>query len=308
MQLLYWLEGLRRPWLDQVMLIITQFGGEIIFMALAIALFWCIDKHKGYFMLTVGFVGTIVNQFLKIAFRISRPWVQDPEFTIVEAARADATGYSFPSGHTQNAATTLGCSARMVKSRAAKIALWVLYALVALSRMYLGVHTPLDVGVSLVLGLVLVFALYPLFNHLDAHPNRMYALLGGMLALSVAYLLYTELRVFPADVEVENLLHARENAYKLTGAVAGMLLAYWVDARYIHFAVKASWPAQIVKCVAGLALTMAVRSLLKAPLNALFDGACAAHGVRYFATVVFAAMLWPMTFPWIRKILPGKKA
>ena len=195
MQLLYWLEGLRRPWLDQVMLIITQFGGEIIFMALAIALFWCIDKHKGYFMLTVGFVGTIVNQFLKIAFRISRPWVQDPEFTIVEAARADATGYSFPSGHTQNAATTLGCSARMVKSRAAKIALWVLYALVALSRMYLGVHTPLDVGVSLVLGLVLVFALYPLFNHLDAHPNRMYALLGGMLALSVAYIIYRAARV-----------------------------------------------------------------------------------------------------------------
>ena len=50
--------------------------------------------------MTVGFFGTLVNQFLKLVCRVPRPWVRDPNFTIVEAARADATGYSFPSGHT----------------------------------------------------------------------------------------------------------------------------------------------------------------------------------------------------------------
>ena len=104
MKVLYWLESIRAPWLDAVMLAISQLGGEILFMAIVIALFWCMDKRKGYYLMTVGFFGIVANQFLKLVFRVSRPWIRDPEFTIVEGARAGATGYSFPSGHTQNRA------------------------------------------------------------------------------------------------------------------------------------------------------------------------------------------------------------
>ena len=161
MKVLYWLESIRAPWLDAVMLAISQLGGEILFMAIVIALFWCTDKRKGYYLMTVGFFGIVANQFLKLVFRVSRPWIRDPEFTIVEGARAGATGYSFPSGHTQNAAAVLGCPARMARKKGLKITLWVLYALVGISRMYLGVHTPYDVGVGVVMGLVLVFGLYP---------------------------------------------------------------------------------------------------------------------------------------------------
>lgn len=56
-----------------------------------------------------------MNQFLKLLFRIPRPWVRDPDFTIVESARAQATGYSFPSGHTQNAVATFGGIARSTR-------------------------------------------------------------------------------------------------------------------------------------------------------------------------------------------------
>ena len=97
MEILHALESIRCPFLDAVMYGITQLGGEAIFMAVAIVVFWCIDKSKGYFILTVGFLSTVVNQFLKLIFRVPRPWVKDPEFTIVEAARSDAGGYSFPS-------------------------------------------------------------------------------------------------------------------------------------------------------------------------------------------------------------------
>ena len=102
MQLLYALAELRTPFLDAVLGALTNCGGELVFMAAAIIVFWCVSKSCGYYMLTVGFVGTIVNQFLKLVFRIPRPWVKDPDFQIVESARAEATGYSFPSGHTQN--------------------------------------------------------------------------------------------------------------------------------------------------------------------------------------------------------------
>ena len=51
-----------------------------------------------------------------------------------EAAREEATGYSFPSGHTQNAVSVLGCPARSFKNtalRVACIALIVLLILIA---------------------------------------------------------------------------------------------------------------------------------------------------------------------------------
>ena len=69
---------------------ITHLGGRTAFLAVAIFIFWCVDKHEGYYLLTVGFLGTVLNQFLKLLCRIPRPWVLDPDFTIVESARAEA--------------------------------------------------------------------------------------------------------------------------------------------------------------------------------------------------------------------------
>ena len=112
MEVLYWLEGIRSPFLDTFFSLITHLGSETLFLAIAIIVFWCFSKTKGYYLMTVGFFGTLINQFLKLLCRIPRPWVKDPNFTIVEAAREEATGYSFPSGPTQNAVSVLGCPAR----------------------------------------------------------------------------------------------------------------------------------------------------------------------------------------------------
>ena len=149
MELLYWLESIRTPIGDTFFSLITHFGEETLFIIAGLLFFWCIDKMEGYFLLSVGLSGTVINQFLKLWFRIPRPWVKDPNFTIVESARAEATGYSFPSGHTQSSVGIFGGLARWNKTlwlRGISIALCVL---VPLSRLYLGVHTPLDVGVSI---------------------------------------------------------------------------------------------------------------------------------------------------------------
>ena len=86
------LESVRVPALDTLFSGITYFGDELAFLALALLLFWCVDKRTGYYVFVVGLFGTLANQFLKITCRIPRPWVLDPDFTIVEAARAAATG------------------------------------------------------------------------------------------------------------------------------------------------------------------------------------------------------------------------
>jgi hypothetical protein len=148
MAFLYMLENIRVPVLNEFMLAVTYLGDEIAFLVTALILIWCADKRTGYYVLSVGFLGTIANQFMKLWFRIPRPWVFDENFTILEQAREGASGYSFPSGHTQSSVGTFGAIAYTTKY---KVLRWLCIAaviLVPFSRMYIGVHTPLDVGVA----------------------------------------------------------------------------------------------------------------------------------------------------------------
>lgn len=303
MQLLYWLESIRNPFLDTFFSLITHLGSETLFIVIAIVTFWCVSKKMGYYLMTVGFFGTLINQFLKLICRIPRPWVRDPNFTIVEAARADATGYSFPSGHTQSVTAVLGCPARYARNTALRVVCIVLIALTALSRMYLGVHTPADVSVSLVLGTAMVFAFYPLFAKADEKPARMYAAMGALFVLSIAYVIFCEVHAWPADMDAYNMEHGIENGYLLLGCSAAMLLSCWIEQKYIRFEEKASLPVQLVKVVVGLALVLAIKEGMKPVLNAIFGGHPFARSVRYFLMVMFAACVWPMTFGWLQKKL-----
>ena len=295
MKVLYALESIRTPWLDTVMAAITHLGEETVFMVAALFVFWCVSKRHGYYLLAIGFAGTVLNQFLKLLFRIPRPWVLDSDFTIVESARAQATGYSFPSGHSQNAIGTFGGIARFARRKWVRAAAIVAAVLVPLSRMYLGVHTPLDVGVAAVIAVVLVFALYPLMERSDSRHGVMGAVLAVMLALAVGYLLFVSLYPFPADVDAANLASGVENAWKLLGATVGMLVGWWLDVRFIHFDTRAVWYVQLIKLVGGLALLLGIRAALKAPLAAAL-GAGAGGAVRYGVMVLFAAAVWPMVF------------
>ena len=145
MAILYFLEGIRNSILDALMMGITQLGGEAIMLLAALVMFWCVDKYWGYYLIGVSLLGTTLNQFMKLVFRVPRPWVLDPEFTIVEAARADAGGYSFPSGHSQSAVGTFGVIAVLARKRWVRILSVAAAVLVPVSRMYLGVHYPTDI-------------------------------------------------------------------------------------------------------------------------------------------------------------------
>lgn len=302
MTILRLLENIRAAWLNGIMLGITYLGDEVLFLAVALILFWCIDKRRGYYLMAVGFVGTILNQFLKLCFRVPRPWVQDPQFTIVEQARAGADGYSFPSGHTQSAVGTYGSIAYTSKRRWVQVICIAIAALVAFSRMYLGVHTPLDVGVSLVIATVLIFVLRPLFYK----ENGKYIpwMLGFLTLLGVSFLLFVELYPFPQDMDEENLASGVKNAYTLLGALLGLIVVYIVDEKWLHFPTKAVWWAQLLKLVLGLALVLGVKALLTEPMTFLF-GYHWGRLVRYFLTVVVAGCLWPLTFRNFEKL--GKK-
>ncbi|MCI8679486.1 MAG: phosphatase PAP2 family protein [Oscillospiraceae bacterium] len=296
MELLYWFETIRTPALDAAMSLVTRLGEETFFMVAALFVFWCVDKRRGYYLLAVGFTGTLINQWLKIVCRVPRPWVRDPHFTIVESARDGAAGYSFPSGHTQSAVGVFGGVARFTRRWWLRCVCLVLLVLVSVSRMYLGVHTPADVGVSFAVTAALVLLLYPLIESTLWFPGRMYVILGVLLGASAAFVAFVELFPFPADVDAANLAGAVKNAWSMAGAVGGMLLAGLFDNRLLQFPNRAPWWGQLVKLLGGLVLVVLVKSLLKAPLLALCGGHQAAHALRYFLMVLTAGALWPMTF------------
>lgn len=295
MSLLRFLEGIRTDAGNVIMSIVTHMGGETFFLVLVLIVYWCVSKKQGYRLLVAAYTGIACNQFLKLAFRIPRPWVLDNDFTIVESARAEATGYSFPSGHTTNITAIGGTLFLDSKRRWIRILSLLAIAIVAFSRMYLGVHTPLDVFTAFFLTALIVIIIHKLFDFIEKDSRRMYAVLGGVTAITIAFLLYAGFWLFPADMDASNLTHGRETACTMLGATLGFALGYYLDSTRINFVETAPLPAQIFKAAVGLGLLLLIKSLLKSPLNAAF-GAYAGRAVRYFLIAVFAAAIWPMTF------------
>ncbi len=303
MEFLRLLEKVRFPLLDKMMLLVTELGSMAFFLIVAVVLFWCIDKKKGYYFIVLGLGGTVINQFLKLWYRIPRPWVLDESFTIVEAAREGAGGYSFPSGHTQSAVSTYLGIALLTKQRWLKITAIVISVLVPFTRMYLGVHTPKDVLVAALIAIGLVFLLKPLI--LDCDGRFMPYVLACFTLLSAGFLCFSYLYAFPADVDLKLLESGRENALSLSGAVLGLFAVYVLDKKWLEFETKAVWWVQILKVVFGLLFLLLVKEALKVPLNFLF-GESFGRVIRYFFVVISAGVLWPMTFRWFGKLGSGE--
>lgn len=301
MAVLRLLEGIRNPALDEIFLFITKMGEETIFIILGLMLFWCISKKQGYYLLSVGFIGIMINQFLKITFRVPRPWIQDESFTIVEKARKGAEGFSFPSGHTQMSVGIFGALAKANKKPWIRIVSIALCILVPFSRMYLGVHTPYDVAVSAACALILIFLLYPIAGRTKTSEG-LHLIFCIMTIFAVFYLCYTKFFPFALDKTEHNYISALSNAYKTLGCTIGIFCGYETDERFTRFETRAVWYVQIIKFVIGTIGVIFIKSLLKAPLYAVFNGLYFADTVRYFMILYFVVGIWPMTFKLFGKI------
>ena len=308
MTILRWLEGLRTPWLDSLMAAVTELGDETVFMVAGLVILWCVNKRWGFRFLLTGLTGSVINQLLKGIFLIPRPWVLDPSFTIVESARAGATGYSFPSGHTQSAATMFGTLAMWSRRRWSTLLCVVMVLLVGFSRMYLGVHTPLDVGVSLLTGVVTVVLLCQLCDWAEPSLRRLGWLLAGCVGLALALLLYVLLAPAREANVPEFDAHGVKAAWQLMGAMAGLALAWMLDEKWVHFDTRAVWWAQALKLIVGLGLVLLVKGGLKPLFAMLFGKAEWTTGLRYFLVTLAGGALWPMTFGFFARLGRKKQA
>jgi membrane-associated phospholipid phosphatase len=140
------------PWLLLPMLGLSVLGSPIAYLFFIAALFWCCDVRLGLHAALLLGLSAGVNDTLKMAFHTPRPYWIDPGVT----ALAAESSFALPSAHAQLAAGFWGLIAVSLRR------LWILAAcvlftlLIGVSRVYLGVHSPLDVVVGWVVGLAVL--------------------------------------------------------------------------------------------------------------------------------------------------------
>ena len=302
------LAELRTPVLTAIMSAATYLGHEMVFLVVAMILAWCADKRFGYRFLAIFMIGSFLQQALKAAFMIPRPWIIDPTFAAVESAIPAASGYSFPSGHTMTACLTLGGTALFLKKKWAYALAAFLALIVAFSRMYLGVHTLLDVAVGLLLGVGVLAFFAALFRKNKENDKLMNVLIVIGCALSVGLLVILLIRPMPDDpANVPMALESIGNAYVLAGASLGLLIGKLIEDHVTQFDTNAVWWVQILKVAIGLGVVLAVR----AGLNTAFGGdseTALLRGVRYFAMTVIAIGVYPLLFRVLCKLSHKKEA
>ena len=233
------------------------------------------------------FLSSLTVQGMKILFRIDRPWVLDAAFEPVAGAKDTATGYSFPSGHTQNATALYGSLGAQVKQKPWKILLFFIPVLVGYSRMYLGVHTLQDVVVSLVITFLLIWVAVKIFSSDGSDKKK-------ELIISLVIILYAVIVIVIATVLYSNgKIEERyiADCLKAAGAGIGFAVGMYIERVYIKFSVKSKnilWHA--IKFVIGIVVVIGLQEGLKP----IIGTGLIANMIRYIIVLSWITVFFPL--------------
>ena len=159
---LYALQGIRTPFLDRIMALLSTLGNAgILWIVTGVVL--CISKkyrRGGMQMLSAELLSFIGNLIIKTLVNRLRPCQIDETVSLIVMIPFDS---SFPSGHTLNGITA-AVTLIFVDKRIGIPAL-VLAILIAFSRMYNFMHFPTDVLAGALLGVVSAVFMNYVFKH-----------------------------------------------------------------------------------------------------------------------------------------------
>lgn len=265
--------------LDTFMLQATTLGESTITFLLLAFVYWCVDKRMGQVMALNVSVACTWNQFIKWKCRIDRPWVRDERIIPVQKAVAGAGGYSFPSGHTARATAVWGSLGVLLwKSKESIVGALcgIILLVIAFSRNYLGVHTPQDVLVSLLAGIILIFFVDKVLCWAEKGKNRDVIVAGiGCLICFLPML--------------------RAGCLSNAGAGMGFFIGWWLERRFIQFETEDTWAHKCVKFVIGGAGIVFILEVVYSALSLMMAGKYAGF-FRSFILAVFIMAVYPFFF------------
>lgn len=264
---LVWVQNLRincGGLFDNCFLHITSLG-EIFLPTVVICLvYWCISSNAGLYLFTLNSLGLIVGNLLKITACVYRPWILSDKVKPIDSAIKMAGGYSFPSGHCAMASTSWGGFAFLLRKNIwACSAIILLILLIAFSRNYCGVHTPQDVIVSLLMGIILIFAVYYILKYCEKNKNGDLKFLTIFNILALLSIVYVFVKHYPMDYIDGKLLVDPINAKYLyvlhIGWTMGMINGVFLCKRFFPFdAKKGTLKEKIVRAIVGLIILVEI--------------------------------------------------
>ena len=263
------IQSIANPFLDGLFQFITMFGEEAILIPLIAVIYWAFNKKMGEYIAYASLTSVLVNGAIKDIFKAKRP-IGEPGIRSLKVETA--TGYSFPSGHTQGTASFWAAIAIYLKKNYMYGISALIIILVAISRLYLGVHYPKDVLFGAIFGILTSSIAYKLFNKVN---NK------------IALYFITFIIFIPA------LLYAHSADFiKGMGTFLGFALGIYVEKKYVNFSVEGKSINKILRVVIGLTILI----LLKVGLKAVFPNKLVFHFLRYFIIVFFGIGLYPAIF------------
>ncbi|MBQ7656755.1 MAG: phosphatase PAP2 family protein [Clostridia bacterium] len=271
----------------------SMFGEELLLILIVGFVYWSYDKKLGRTIGLSAIMGLSWNTMAKNVALRRRPYfdhenikilrVVEPEADIYDIA---AQGYSFPSGHSTNAASVFCSLASGIRKRWTTAAAILLPLLTGFSRFVVGAHYPTDVLAGWLLGVISVMVV----QLLQKKVKNTLCLYGILLVLTVPGFFYCK----TADYFTAMGL--------LIGFMGGTLLEdYCVRFEKTR---KPLWMA--LRVLGGLAIYLVLSTLLKLPFSKEFlsGGTTAALLVRCarYAIIAFVEFgVYPMLFKFEKK-------
>ena len=285
-------------WLGAPMKLFSFLGSEPFFLLLLPLVYWNIDRRIGARLAILLICSVVSNDLLKVAFALPRPfWTSG----IGQLAGKPEVSFGFPSGHAQSAAALWTFVALQTRRPRLWVALaFVLLILVALSRLYVGAHYPLDVvgGALIGYGLLAVFlrAEKPVARAMGhSLPLQIAAIIVAGVVVGLLYWLAARRLILPAQTsagfEAYASAVAGDKFVQRVGALLGLCGGLALASHFVPFATAATSAQKIIRFVVGIAVTGVLYVLAKklpANLPLSFAG--------YFVLTIWVTLLAPALF------------
>lgn len=294
MSFLWMLSEIRTPIGIQLFQFITYLGQEMLPVIVICALYWCCNKKLATTIGLTYVTSGICVQGLKITFRIPRPWALDSDFQPVESAVGAATGYSFPSGHTQSAVSLFSPLAFAAKRWYLKLLYIILFLSVGFSRMYLGVHTPKDVCTALVITLIIGLLIWKGQAMLN-NPKHTLPICIIISALAIFFAFYSFYLYHSGTIEYKYI----EDCFKMAGASIGFAMGWYLEKTRLNFSTECSGGKKTLLCrfLVGIFLTLVIYLLPKL----IFDSFLIWKFLRYASVIFWIVYGYPCVFTTYQK-------
>jgi len=282
--ILIYFQEIGTPVLDFFFELATMLGEKNILIAVIAWVFWNIDKKKGFILSYTLLFSLVLNAVLKITFHRPRPFEQIPE---ISGKRIHtATGYAFPSGHTQGAATFYLTIALLFKKKWVYGTAVLLALLVAMSRVYLGVHWPVDVIGGLVIGTAVSTVMYRILNSLYDKPKQR----DSFVIISSFAAAFFLLVFIAVDRFYFNREFVLTDMVKTVGVFIGASSGFILEEKVSPFTVSGSFEKKILRFAFGLGFALVILSGLKLVL----PSADIFYFIRYGLVGLWITWLFPL--------------